>query len=148
MGVPEKIDPVEEKGKAMVTKALQDMTAAWDSSGLCLFATFVMDPAEALVMLSAATGRVFLIMEFIGIGERIFNLQRLFNLKAGLKKEDEKLPDRFYKEPLPDGPNAGAFLSLEAALKEYESLRGWDEDRIPYVGKLKSLGIAEYAYHI
>ena len=148
MGAPEKIDPVEEQGKAMVTKALQDMTAAWDSSGLCLFATFVMDPAEALGMLSAATGRVFLIMEFIGIGERIFNLQRLFNLKAGLKKENERLPDRFYKEPLPDGPNAGAFLSLEQALTEYKSLRGWDEDGIPYVGKLKSLGIDEYAYHI
>jgi len=148
IGSPDKIDPIEEKGKALVTKALQDMTAAWDAAGLCLFATFVMDPADALAMLSAATGRVFFIMEFIKIGERIFTLQRLFNLKAGLKKEDERLPDRFYKEPLPDGPNAGAFLSLELALKEYESLRGWDEDRIPYVGKLKSLGIAEYAYHI
>jgi aldehyde:ferredoxin oxidoreductase len=146
IGSPEKIDPIDENGKAMVTKALQDMTAAWDASGLCLFATLFMDPADALAMLSAATGRVFLIMEFIKIGERIFNLQRLFNLKAGLKKEDERLPEIFYKEPLPYGPNAGASLSLEKALSEYYSLRGWQEDRIPYVGKLKSLGIAEYAY--
>lgn len=146
MGTPDNIDPIEEEGKAMITKALQDMTAAWDAAGLCLFATLAMDPDDAMAMLSAATGRVFLIMEFIKTGERIFNLQRLFNLRAGLKKEDERLPARFYKEPLPDGPNAGASLSLENALREYYSLRGWDENRVPYYGKLKSLGIAEYEY--
>jgi aldehyde:ferredoxin oxidoreductase len=145
IGSPEKIDPITENGKAMVTKALQDMTAAWDATGLCLFGTLFMDPADTLAMLSAATGRVFVIMEFIKIGERIFNLQRLFNLKAGLKKGDERLPDRFYKEPLPDGPNTGANLSLNEALGEYYSLRGWDRNGIPYLGKLKGLGLAEYA---
>ena len=99
---------------------------------------------ELMPILMAVTGSGFAMMQFLTIGERIFNLQRLFNLKAGIKLEDEKLPDRFYKEPLPDGPNAGAVIDLEETMKDYCSLRGWDEKRVPYFGKLKGLGLAEY----
>ncbi len=139
------LDPIEEQGKGMLTKSLQDMTAAWDSAGLCLFATSSLGLKEVLPMMGAATGYGFAPFQFLQIGERIFNLQRLFNLKAGLKLEDEKLPERFYMEPLPDGPNAGASLDLKRATKEYCSLRGWDEDRVPYYGRLKNLGIEKYA---
>ena len=139
------LDPIEEQGKGMLSKAVQDMTAAWDSSGLCLFATLGIGMELVMPMLMAVTGSGFAMMQFLTIGERIFNLQRLFNLKAGLKLEDERLPDRFYNEPLPDGPNAGATLDLEETMKDYCSLRGWDENRVPYFGKLKGLGLAEYA---
>lgn len=96
-------------------------------------------------MLMAATGTGYAPFQFLAIGERIFNLQRLFNLKAGLKLEDEKLPERFYHEPLPDGVNKGAVLNLEDTMVEYCHLRGWDENRIPYYGKLKGLGIEQYS---
>ncbi len=139
------LDPIEETGKGMTSKAVQDMTAAWDAAGLCLFATAGMGMEEALPMLMAATGTGYAPFQFLAIGERIFNLQRLFNLKAGLKLEDEKLPERFYKEPLPDGPNKGTVLNLEKTMEEYLHLRGWDENRIPYYGKLKGLGIEEYS---
>jgi len=139
------LDPIEEQGKGMLSKAVQDMTAAWDASGLCLFASLGIGMEEVMPMLMAVTGSGFAMMQFLTIGERIFNLQRLFNLKAGLKLEDERLPDRFYNEPLPDGPNAGAILDLEETMKDYCSLRGWDENRVPYFGKLKGLGLAEYA---
>jgi aldehyde:ferredoxin oxidoreductase len=138
------LDPVEERGKGMLSKAVQDMTAAWDATGLCLFATLGIGMKELMPILMAVTGSGFAMMQFLTIGERIFNLQRLFNLKAGIKLEDEKLPDRFYKEPLPDGPNAGAVIDLEETMKDYCSLRGWDENRVPYFGKLKGLGLAEY----
>ncbi len=139
------LDPIAETGKGMISKAVQDMTAAWDATGLCLFATLGLGMKELMPMLMAVTGSGFAMMQFLMIGERIFNLQRLFNLKAGIRLEDEKLPDRFYKEPLPDGPNAGAVLDLEETMKDYCSLRGWDENRVPYYGKLKGLGLAEYA---
>jgi len=138
------LDPVEERGKGMLSKAVQDMTAAWDATGLCLFATLGIGMKELMPILMAVTGSGFAMMQFLTTGERIFNLQRLFNLKAGIKLEDEKLPDRFYKEPLPDGPNAGAVIDLEETMKDYCSLRGWDENRVPYFGKLKGLGLAEY----
>ncbi len=144
MGSPAPLDPVEEKGKAMAAKAMQDMTSAWDTTGLCLFATLGMDAEDALAMLSAATGQPFDLMGLIKIGERVFNLQRLFNLKAGIRKEDERLPDRFFDEPLPDGPNAGTALSLKEEMSVYYNLRGWDKDLVPYRGKLNSLGLGEY----
>jgi len=139
------LDPIEEKGKGMLVKAVQDMTAAWDATGLCLFTTLGIGMDEVMPMLMAATGTGYAMMQFLKIGERIFNLQRLFNLKAGLRVEDERLPERFYKEPLPEGPNAGAVLDLKETMKEYCDLRGWDKNRKPYYGKLKGLGLAEYA---
>jgi aldehyde:ferredoxin oxidoreductase len=145
LGTEGQLDPIEERGKDMLAKAVQDMTSAWDVTGLCLFSTLGIGMQEVISMLMAATGTGFAMMQFLKIGERIFNLQRLFNLKAGLKIEDEKLPERFYKEPLPDGPNAGAVLNLEETMTEYCRLRGWDENRKPYYGKLKGLGLGEYA---
>ncbi|MCP4681876.1 MAG: aldehyde ferredoxin oxidoreductase family protein [Desulfobacterales bacterium] len=145
MGSPAPLDPIEEKGKAMAAKAMQDMTGAWDATGLCLFATLGIEVDDALAMLFGATGQFYDLMGFIKAGERIFNIQRLFNLKAGVKKEDEKLPDRFYEEPLPGGSNAGAVLSLEDAMSVYYNLRGWDKDHVPYRGKLNTLGLGEYA---
>jgi len=139
------LDPIEERGKGMTSKAVQDMTCAWDASGLCLFATSGIGMDEVMPMLMAATGTGYAPFQFLAIGERIFNLQRLFNLKAGIKLEDERLPDRFYKEPLPDGPNKGTILNLEKTMEEYLHLRGWDENRIPYYGKLKGLGIEQYS---
>lgn len=145
LGIPEKIEPATENGKAMVAKAFQDMTAAWDATGICLFPIMGMGADKVIAMLSAAIGVPIVLLEFIKIGERIFNIERLFNLRAGLKIEDEKLPDRFFNEPLSDGENVGATISLQEAMKEYYSLRGWDEKGIPYFGKLKSLGLTDYA---
>ncbi|OIN97165.1 MAG: aldehyde ferredoxin oxidoreductase [Deltaproteobacteria bacterium CG1_02_45_11] len=145
LGIPEKVEPTAENGKGMVAKAFQDMTAAWDATGICLFPIMGMGADNLVAMLSAAIGVPMVLLDFIKIGERIFNIQRLFNLRAGLKKEDERLPDRFLNEPLPDGELAGATLSLVGAMKEYYSLRGWDENGTPYLGKLKSLGLADYA---
>jgi aldehyde:ferredoxin oxidoreductase len=121
------------------------MTCALDATGLCLFTITALELQDIIPMLIAVTGTGFETMQFLTVGERIFNLQRLFNLRAGLQPENERLPERFYKEPLPDGPNAGAVLNLEQAMAEYSNLRGWDTNRIPYMGKLEKLGLAEYS---
>jgi aldehyde:ferredoxin oxidoreductase len=138
------LDPIEESGKGMISKSAQDMTCAWDATGLCLFATLALGIEDVISLMMAATGVGFGFFQFLGIGERIFNLQRMFNLKAGLRIEDEKLPERFYKEPLPDGPNAGAVLDLEAEMSVYYNLRGWNMNHIPTKGKLKALGLGNY----
>ncbi|SPD75430.1 Tungsten-containing aldehyde ferredoxin oxidoreductase [uncultured Desulfobacterium sp.] len=138
------LDPIEETGKGMISKSAQDMTCAWDATGLCLFATLALGIEDVISLMMAATGVGFGFFQFLGIGERIFNLQRMFNLKAGLRIEDEKLPERFYKEPLPDGPNAGAVLDLKTEMSVYYNLRGWNMNHIPSKGKLKALGLGNY----
>ncbi len=143
-GSPEMLDPVAEKGKAAVAIEKQNQSCAWDATGLCIFVSMGIEDNDALALLSAATGETFDELGFIKAGERIFNLQRLFNLKAGIKKEDEILPERLLKEPLPDGMNAGSTLSLEEELKAYYKLRGWDGDYVPTKEKLEELGLSDY----
>ena len=85
-------------------------------------------------MFAGATGRQMSLDELYVLGERIWNLTRLFNLKAGLRKEDEDLPVRFKTEPLPDGPAAGHLFTEEdiARLRaDYYAVRGWDEHGVP-----------------
>ena len=74
-------------------------------------------------------------------GERIFNQERLFNLKAGLSMKDDTLPKRMLEEPMPDGPAKGMIVHLNEMLPEYYRLRGWSSDGIPTSVKLRELGL-------
>ena len=76
------------------------------------------------------------------IGERTWNLERLFNLKAGLTKADDTLPQRLLKEPHKRGPSAGIVVDLDAMLPVYYRERGWAEDGVPTHAKLAELGLA------
>ena len=73
-------------------------------------------------------------------GERIWNLERLFNLKAGLDPKDDTLPKRLLEEAMPEGPNQGQVVRLHEMLPEYYRVRGWVEGR-PTEEKLKELGL-------
>ena len=77
------------------------------------------------------------------IGERIVNLERLFNARYGMRRADDTLPARFLKEPLEAGnPSAGAVLELAPMLDEYYAARGWDaETGLPTEAKLRELGL-------
>ncbi|MBN1333686.1 MAG: aldehyde ferredoxin oxidoreductase, partial [Synergistales bacterium] len=75
-------------------------------------------------------------------GERIWNLERLFNLREGLNPEKEDtLPKRLLNEPIPSGPSEGKVSRLKEMLPEYYKLRGWDEKGIPTDEKLRELGL-------
>ncbi len=75
------------------------------------------------------------------VGERVWNLERLFNLKAGITGKEDRLPDRIVKEPLPSGPAKGQVVHLEKMLPEYYELRGWDREGVPTPERLKELGL-------
>ena len=79
--------------------------------------------------------------EMLKAGERIWNLERMFNMKAGFTKEDDILPKRLTEDPAPLGPPTGQVVELEKMLGEYYELRGWDENGVPTEEKLKELGI-------
>lgn len=141
MGAPQKLDPFETEEKAGWTKAFQDTTAVVDSSGICLFNTFAIGVPEIAEYLKAATGIEVTQEELMRVGERVWNLERLFNLKAGITGKEDRLPDRIVKEPLPSGPAKGQVVRLEKMLPEYYELRGWDKEGVPTPEKLKELGL-------
>ncbi len=141
LGLPEKLDPLKVEGKGAYTKMFQDLTAVIDSSGLCLFTSFALGADDYKDLLNVITGFNYTTEEMMQAGERIWNLERLYDLNAGFTKEDDSLPPRLTKEPMPNGPNKGSVLPLETLLNDYYKARGWDENGRPTKEKLKSLGL-------
>ena len=135
------------EGKAAMVIKLQDIVSALDSAGLCLFPQAAMSPPfqveDMVAQLETATGAGYTVESFVLSGERIWNLERIFNLKAGFTKEDDTLPPRMLKEPLPDGPGKGHVCRLDEMLPEYYQLRGWDENGVPTPEKLSELGLED-----
>jgi aldehyde:ferredoxin oxidoreductase len=126
--------------------AMQNTRAMLDSIGLCLFPT--REPAleePMLSLLSAITGREYDKAEFTKTGERVFNLEKMFNYREGFLREDDRLPDRFFEDAFTIGPKKGAVLDreqFEAGLTQYYKDRGWDPDTTkPGESKLKELGL-------
>ena len=141
LGNPVKIDMLATEGKAGWVILFQNLTAALDSTGMCLFATFGIGADEIAELLSAATGTLYTTEEFMRAGERIWNLERLYNLKAGFSAKDDTLPERLLKVPLPEGGAKGRTSGLKKMLPEYYSLRGWDASGVPAKEKLAELGL-------
>jgi aldehyde:ferredoxin oxidoreductase len=135
------MDPHVTEGKAGLDIVFQNLTAALDSSGACLFSTFGIGGAELAEMLSALTGVEFTVDEFMKAGERIWNMERLWNLKTGLTAADDTLPVRLLKEPIKTGPSKGLVNRLSEMLPEYYKLRGWDDAGVPTKAKLKELAL-------
>lgn len=131
LGIPEKLDPLTTKDKAYWLKIFQDLTAVVDSSGICLFTTFAIGLPEIAAMLRTATGWDLSDEDILKAGERIWELERIFNLKAGFTKEDDTLPPRLLNEPVPAGPAKGKVVELETMLEDYYKVRGWSEDGVP-----------------
>lgn len=141
LGIPEKLDNLVYEGKPGWVKLYQDLTAAVDSAGMCLFCTFGIGAPELSRQLTAATGVDYSVEKILQAGERIWNLERLFNLKAGFTKEDDTLPPRLLKEAIKVGPNKGQVNELGPMLAEYYKLRGWDKNGVPTKEKLAELNL-------
>lgn len=141
LGIPIKTDPLLTEGKAGLLKLFQDLTALVDSSDICLFTTFAIGLPEISNMLRSTIGVDISDTEILKIGERIWNLERMFNLEAGFTKEDDTLPPRLLNEPLTTGPAKGKVAELAIMLEEYYELRGWDKDGVPLDEKIDELSI-------
>lgn len=141
LGIPMKTDPLVTEGKAELLKLFQDLTGLVDSSDICLFTTFGIGLPEISNMLRNTIGVDLPDEEFLKVGERIWNLERMFNLEAGFTKEDDTLPPRLLDEGVTTGPAKGKVAELDVMLEEYYEVRGWDKDGIPTEEKLDELSI-------
>ncbi|MEE9198222.1 MAG: aldehyde ferredoxin oxidoreductase C-terminal domain-containing protein, partial [Dehalococcoidia bacterium] len=140
-GQPYKLDPGSPEGKAELVISLQNENSISDSTGLCLFISAGNDLEDIRQLLMAATGIPYTMEEMNRIGERIWNLERLWNLKAGLTRKDDTVPERILKGKIPAGPAKGRVAKLDQMLPEFYSLRGWNEEGEPTAEKLVELGI-------
>jgi aldehyde:ferredoxin oxidoreductase len=145
LGIPEKLDPADTQSKPQWTKTFQDLTAAVDSLGFCLFLTFALDAGDLASQVTPIIGREVTAEELLTIGERIWNLEKFFNLKAGISPKEDTLPPRLLKEPIPAGPSKGRVNKLHEMLPRYYELRGWDKDGTPTKEKLESLDLLDLA---
>jgi aldehyde:ferredoxin oxidoreductase len=88
------------------------------------------------------TGVQYATQEMIQAGERVWNLERLYNLREGFTRKDDTLPPRLLNDAPTDGPSKGWVVKLEPMLKEYYRGRGWDENGAPTPKKLADLELA------
>jgi len=131
LGVPEKTDPLATDGKAGLVMAFQDATAAVDSAGICVFTTFAWTLDDIAPQIDAACEGEWTTEKLLEVGERVWNLERKYNLDAGFTGKDDNLPPRLLKEAAKVGPAKGLTNGLETMLPEYYSLRGWTPDGVP-----------------
>lgn len=141
-----KLDPLQTQGKPKWVTIFQDLYAVCDSLILCKFNTFAVGAEEFASTLSAVTGWQYTSEDLMRIGERIYNLERAFNVREGTHWQDE-LPKRFLEEPLPEGPKKGQVLQLNDMLTEYYQIRGWTGGK-PTKSKLRELGLDQAAEEV
>jgi aldehyde:ferredoxin oxidoreductase len=144
LDLPRRFGRRVESGKGKLVKTLQDWKVFMDSMVVCLhpFTRISRGVEDCADIYSAVTGIDFDVRKMLKSGERIYNLQRLFNIREGISKRDDTIPVRFIEESHSKGPNKGEKVNLDRMLEEYYDERDWKEG-IPTRGKLDELELIE-----
>jgi len=139
LALPRLIDRFANQGKAGIVSNHQNTSAVVDSLVLCKFANMAVSVEFFARLLSAVSGETFTSDDLMKVGERTWNMERLYNLREGFGKVDDTLPTRLLEDPVKEGPSKGHTVRLDAMLEEYYEFRGWDEEGVPGEAKLKEL---------
>jgi len=143
LGVPRMIDRFSAVGKGSHTAILQNLGAALDSLVVCRFASFALNEIVWGRLLTAVTGVKYDPEDVLEAGDRIFNIERMFNVREGFSRKDDTLPRRLLEEPAPMGPTKGRVVELDRMLDEFYEFRGWDSNGVPKPETLRRLGLEE-----
>jgi len=148
---PEEISSTWE-GKPLMCKWFEDLYSVLNALGLCFFPSgfnLALGPTHLSKMFSACTGWKTSPEDITKLGEKVFTVMKAYTIRQGMTRQDDTWPDRFYNEPLPEGPAKGMILSREIinqVLDEYYELRGWDKRfGLPTEQKLSELGLRDIA---
>jgi aldehyde:ferredoxin oxidoreductase len=141
LGIPVKTDPLTTDGKPELVKAFQDATGVFDSAGICVFTSFAWTLADVQPQVQAACEGDWSMDKLNLVGERIWNMERQFNLAAGLTAADDDLPPRLKTEAAKTGPAKGLVSGLDKMKPEYYKVRGWSPDGVPERATLERLGL-------
>jgi len=143
LGIHKRYQRFTSEDKPFPVIAVQNWHDVLDSLIMCKFA--VLPPGSVLSMLNMVTGWEMKLNDLITVGERTYNLKRVFNLACGASRRDDTLPKRLLEEPLAEGGSKGEVVELEKMLDGYYSLRGWDVNGVPTRQKLEELGLLDVA---
>ena len=138
-------------GKARMVWWHELMNAVSDSLGICRFQSVFSSPHglgyhHFSRLLELATGLHLTPTEIRRTGERIYTLERLMITGEGISRSEDTLPERYFEEPIPEGPSKGEVVSREEfsrMLDEYYRLHGWDEEGIPSKRTLRRLRLSD-----
>jgi aldehyde:ferredoxin oxidoreductase len=140
---PEGHDRHESAGSGKVAADFQDYLSVYNPLGICKFiAKGKVGPGHVAGLVNAALGWDWDAEEVLKIGERLVNLKRLINLRLGVTRADDTLPQRFLTEPRPSGSSAGVLPDLVLMLDEYYETRGWSPQGVPRDDRLAALGLS------
>ncbi|MFW5790888.1 MAG: aldehyde ferredoxin oxidoreductase family protein [Bacillota bacterium] len=142
----EKIDRYSEEGKAALLIEQQDFNAILDSLIVCKFTLLALAAGFYQEMLEAVTGIDFKDKFFV-IGSRIWNLERIINVKIGFDRDNDYLPERFSSQG-GSGPSIDSLVDQDKLLNEYYELRGWDKTGRPKENIINDLNLSEIAHKI
>ena len=143
-----KWDRFSVQGKGELVRRARDFRMAIDSAVYCAFLGVGCKLEQAADMVARATGWEVDAAELLRIAERGCNVERLLNVREGIRRAHDTLPPRLLREALPDGPAAGQVLGvdLELLLDEFYTACGWDTATgIPTRAKLAELGLKDLA---
>ncbi|NIU83075.1 MAG: aldehyde ferredoxin oxidoreductase [Candidatus Thorarchaeota archaeon] len=140
---PKKIPRHTTMGKADLLILKQHQSAVEDSLVVCKFASWALGFDFYARFAKAVTGVDFNVSTLMEIGERIYTLEHLFNLREGFTAAEDTLPSRFLEEPLTDGPATNTEVPLRQMLNEYYAARKWSAEGMPTQEKLSELGLSK-----
>lgn len=143
LGLPKMIDRFQTQGKSSYVILHQNSSAAIDSLVICKFTNMGVAEEYFARTLTAVTGVSFATGDLIRVGERVWNLERLYNIREGFSRLDDTLPPRLLNEPVSEGPSKGWVNRLEPMLEEYYRARGWDQNGMPKKSRLVELELAD-----
>jgi aldehyde:ferredoxin oxidoreductase len=142
LGKPLILDRFSLKGKAGILQVFENLTAVLDSLILCPFSVFAVNEELCSALLDYGAGIKISPADLLKAGERIWNLERIYNLKAGFSRKDDTLPARLFDAGREEEKGKGIQRKeFEAALQEYYHYRGWNEEGVPLREKLGELEI-------
>lgn len=141
LGAPKKIDRFSIRGKSDLLVLKQNQSVVEDSLIVCKFVGYALGLEFQVRFLSTVLDKEISINDLLTIGERIYNLERLFNIREGFSRKDDILPKRFLETPLQDGPSKGKIVPLNDLIDEYYMVRNWDESGIPTDNLLEKLSL-------
>jgi aldehyde:ferredoxin oxidoreductase len=147
--------PTSYKGKARSAVISEHMERVADNLGVCkwLYGLFIFQDVDmAMNVFNLATGKDWELEKLLEVSERVRNLERMFDVRQGLRRKDDSLPKKFFKEPLKSGPYKGEVMDekkFEEMKDEYYEIRGWDKTSgVPSREKLEQLGLNDVAEEV
>ncbi len=139
----------EYTGKARMVHWHEVFNAMVDSAGICRFASVfssinAIDYEDIANLLNFSCGFEFDVNSLKELGERVYTLERMYIVREGISRKDDRLPDYYYDVPVPDGPSKGHYIDrneFDRMLDEYYELHGWDKNGVPTKETLERLGV-------